>query len=84
MKKNNTSQIKDYILIVMGLVISIAGIIFIIKQYRKLLAEPSTDEEKENHDRTLKKIRNHFKQVQHDEGTSPELLDEGDLAIELE
>ena len=85
MNKKTTSQLKDYILIVMGLVISIAGIIYIIVQYTKLLSAPSPeDEESDRAERFDKKLRSHFKQIHKEEGISPEQMDEGDLAIELE
>ncbi len=84
MNKKNTSQLKDYILIIMGLVISIAGIIFIVVQYNKLLSAPSPYEENEHDERVMKKIRSHFKQIHKDEGTSPELIDEGDLSLEIQ
>ena len=84
MNKKTTSQLKDYILIVMGLVSSIAGIIFIIVQYTKLLSAPSLDEESDHVERVDKKLRSHFKQIHKEEGISPEQKDEGDLAIELE
>ena len=84
MNQKNTSKLKDYIMIVMGLVISIAGIIFIIVQYTKLLSAPSTEEENEHDERVVKKIRSHFKQIHQDEGVCPTHMDEGDLSIELE
>jgi len=84
MNEKNTSRLKDYILIIMGLVISIAGIIFIVVQYTKLLSAPTAEDESEHEDRFATKLRSHFKQIHKDEGTSPELIDEGDLAIELE
>ena len=84
MNKKNTSQLKDYMLIIMGLVISIAGIIFIVLQYNKLLSAPAAEDESEHEDRYATKLRSHFKQIYKDEGTSPELIDEGDLSIELE
>lgn len=84
MNKKTTSQLKDYILIIMGLVISIAGIVFIFIQYTKLLSAPSPEEENEHDERVVKKLHSHFKQIHHDEGTSPELIDEGDLSIEIQ
>lgn len=87
MNKKNTAQLKDSILIIMGIVISIAGIIFIIVQYRKLLSAPSSEEDRarnRDRERIVTKIRNHFKQIQEDEGTSPELIDEGDISIDVE
>ena len=84
MNEKNTSRLKNYILIIMGVVISIAGIIFIVVQYTKLLSAPTAEEEVEHDDRVVKKIRSHFKQIHKDEGTSPELIDEGDLSINLE
>lgn len=84
MNKKSTSQLKDYILILMGIVISIAGIIFIVRQYSKLLSEPSFNEEGESDDRVIKKIKSHFKQIHEDEGTNPELMDDGDLSIDVE
>ena len=83
MNEKDTSQLKNYILIIMGLVISIAGVIYIIIQYGKLISEPTAEEETEQDERVFKKLRGHFKQVYRDEGTSPELIDEGDLSIEL-
>ena len=85
MNKKTTSQLKDCILIVMGLVISLAGIIFIIVQYTKLISAPNPEEENRDRvDRVTKKIRNHFKQIHHEDGINPDQLDEGDLSIELE
>lgn len=84
MNKKNTARLKDYILIIMGIVISIAGIIFIIRQYSKLLSDPTPVEGDEHNDRFVKKVRSQFKQIHKDEGNSPELLDEGDLLIEIE
>lgn len=83
MNEKNTSQLKDYILILMGLIISIAGIIFIVRQYSKLLSAPSSDEEGEQDESVITKIRSHFKQIHQDEGNNPELIDEGDLSIEV-
>ena len=68
----------------MGLVISIAGVIYIVRQYSKLLSTPTQYEENERNERVVKKIRSHFKQIHKDEGISPDQMDEGDLAIELQ
>lgn len=76
--------LKDCILMLMGLVISIAGIIYIVRQYSKLLSTPTQYEENERNERVVKKIRSHFKQIHKDEGISPDQMDEGDLAIELQ
>ena len=76
--------LKDCILMLMGLVISIAGIIYIVLQYSKLLSTPTQYEENERNERVVKKIRSHFKQIHKDEGISPDQMDEGDLAIELQ
>jgi len=84
MNEKNTSKLKDYIWILMGLVISIAGIIYIIVQYNKLISEPSLDEENEHSERMIKRVKSHFKQIHSDEGTRPELIDEGDLSIEIQ
>ena len=77
-------KLKDGILMLMGLVISIAGIIYIIRQYSKLLSTPTQYEANERNERVVKKIHSHFKQIHNDEGTSPDQIDEGDLAIELQ
>lgn len=84
MNKKNTSLLKDYIFMLMGLIISIAGVIFIIRQYSKLISTPTPYEETEHNERIVKKIRSHFKQIHKDEGTNPELIDDGDLAIDLD
>ena len=76
--------LKDCILMLMGLVISIAGVIYIVRQYSKLLSTPTQYEENERNERVVKKIRSHFKQIHKDEGISPDQMDEGDLAIELQ
>lgn len=77
-------KLKDSILMLMGLVISIAGIIYIVRQYSKLLSTPTQYEENERNERVVKKIHSHFKQIHKDEGISPDQMDEGDLAIELQ
>ena len=84
MNEKNTSQLKDYILIIMGLVISLAGIIYIVIQYSKLISEPAVDEANDQEDSFSTKLRSRFKQIQQDEGTSPDVIDEGDLSIDIE
>jgi hypothetical protein len=67
-----------------GIVISLAGIVYIVVQYSKLLtALFMKNEENDENDTCDKKLRSSLRQVQTDEGTSPDTLDEDDLAVDI-
>lgn len=88
MNEKNSNELKNYVFIVMGLIISLAGIIYIIVQYSKLLSDPlieesESDEKAVESEIFLKRVRNRFKQVRDDEGVNPDYIDDGDFSIEI-
>ena len=85
MNEKQLHKLKNLVMITTGTIVSLAGIAYLAVQYSKLLTTVflKTDEE----DDTLRadeRLKSRFRQVGTEEGTSPDTLDEDDLAIEIE
>ena len=84
MNEQKTNHLKNLVIIMTGIVISLAGIVYIVVQYSKLLtALFMKNEENDENDTCDEKLRSSLRQVQTDEGTSPDTLDEDDLAVDI-
>lgn len=83
MKENKTAHVKNLVLIVMGIVVSIAGTIYIVKQYSKLLTEAFAQDDILQDDGCVRKVKRRFRQIPEDEVdlVSPE--DEDDLVADI-
>lgn len=85
MNEQNTHSIKNFVMIMAGIVISLAGIVYIAVQYSKLLTAlfMKNEEADEDSGKCDEKLKSRFRQVGEDEGTEPDLLDEDDFSIEI-
>ena len=86
MDEQKTNHLKNLVLIMMGMIVSFAGIIYIVVQYTKLLTDLLTkkaDGDEEEIERFNKKVQNRFPQMEKDEGVSPDTLEEDDITVEI-
>ena len=85
MNGNKLHKLKNLVMITAGTVVSLAGIAYIAVQYSKLLTtifmnnEDNDEENKRNSDR----LKSQFRQVETDEGTSPDDLEIDDIELDL-
>ncbi|MBQ7364238.1 MAG: hypothetical protein IJW46_01425, partial [Clostridia bacterium] len=86
MNEHNTHRLKNFIIMMTGIIISLAGIVYIVVQYSKLLTAliMKNEDAEDEGSKCDAKLRSRFRQVQTDEGeTSPDTLDEDDLSFEI-
>lgn len=84
MNDKHLHKLKNLVMITTGTVISLAGIAYIAVQYSKLLTAIFMKEDEDDAPRYDERLKSRFRQVQRDEGTSPDTLDDDDLSIEIE
>ncbi len=85
MNDKHLHKLKNLVMITTGTIVSLAGIAYIAVQYSKLLTTIFLKNEDE--DDTLRydeRLNSRFRQVENEEGTPPDLLDDDDLSIEIE
>ena len=84
MNDKHLHKLKNLVMITTGTVVSLAGIAYIAVQYSKLLTAIFMKEDEDEAPRYDERLKSRFRQVQHDEGASPDTLDEDDLEFEIE
>lgn len=85
MNEHNHSSVKNFVMIMTGIVVSLAGIVYIAVQYSKLLtALFMKNEEGEDDGRFDEKLKSSLRQVKTEEGSDPNETDETDLSIDLD
>lgn len=84
MNEKETNRIKNLVLIFMGVVVSLAAIVYIVAQYSKLLAVALTKGEALPDDVCANKVKSRFRQIPDKENEiTPETLDENDLSVDI-
>lgn len=87
-RKAAKTSLADVLMTVAGVIISIAGIIYIIKQYKKLLSYLLTtpDDESEEQKKSVEKRMNYqFKQIYSDDETEkPYQIEDDDISAVID
>ena len=83
MNEQKTNHLKNLIIIMTGIVVSCAGIIYIAVQYSKLLRTILLKTDDSETEDCSARMGKRFRQVRDDEGVSPDTLDENDLSAEI-
>lgn len=85
MNEKQLHKLKSLVMITTGTIVSLAGIAYLAVQYSKLLSAVFLkNDEEDNGGRDDERLKNRFRQVQTEDGASPDTLDDDDLSIELE
>ncbi len=84
MNERKANHLKNIIIIITGVIVSLAGILYIIKQYSKLLSSVLTSSDEAHSNVCKKKIDNRFKQVANDEDVIEEISEEDDISAEID
>lgn len=86
MNDKHLHKLKNLVMITTGTIVSLAGIAFIAVQYSKLLTTifMNEDDTDPRNLRDSERINSRFSQIKHEDGSSPDTLDEDDLELDLE
>ncbi len=77
-------RLRNFLLTFMGVVVTVAGLIYIGIQYNKLLSALLTSKEESSENGGVeRKCKDRFRQIEDEEGVAPEILDEDDLSADL-
>ncbi len=85
MNEQKTHQLKNLVIIMTGIIVSLASIVYIVIQYSKLLTAlfMKNDITEEEGGKVDAKLRSSLRQVDDGEGTPPDTLDEEDITFEI-
>jgi len=83
-KEHKTNHIKNLVIIMTGIIVSLAGIVYIVVQYSKLLTALFMKNEEDDESGCDTRLKHRFCQVETDEGsTPPDTLEDDDLSVDL-
>ncbi len=84
MSDKQMHKLKNFVFITTGTIVSLAGIAYIAVQYSKLLTTLFMKNEDDDVDaKSAQKIKSRFSQLQAEEGSAPDALDDDDIAIDI-
>ncbi len=76
-------RLRNFLLTLMGVTVTLASLIYIGIQYSKLLSALLTSKENAQEGDIERKYKNRFKQIENEEGVAPEILEEDDLSADI-
>lgn len=82
MNEEKTYSLKDVVIIIAGIITSLAGLVYLMKQYSKALLSLLKVFDEEEIEKTAEKITPRFRQVMNTETEVPPVSEE-DLAVEI-
>lgn len=77
------TRLRNYLLTLMGVAVTLASLIYIGIQYSKLLSTLLTSKENAQESDIERKYKNRFKQIENEEGLAPATIEEDDLSADI-